>query len=107
MADGKQWYNNPNEPAKRKVSGNPARPVNKSGKPVVKASGNRPVDPRTGKPAARPNGSRVMVNKGVVKRPSGQPADKRIRVQSGKKPQQVRNNYGPAPASGLTCRAFR
>lgn len=100
MADGKQWYNNPNEPAKRKVSGNPARPVNKSGKPVVKASGNRPVDPRTGKPAARPNGSRVMVNKGVVKRPSGQPADKRIRVQSGKKPQQVRNNYGAAPASG-------
>ena len=59
MADGKQWYNNPNEPAKRKVSGNPARPVNKSGKPVVKASGNRPVDPRTGKPAARPNGSRA------------------------------------------------
>ena len=100
MADGKQWYNNPNEPAKRKVSGNPARPVNKSGKPVVKASGNRPVDPRTGKPAARPNGSRVMVNKGGVKRPSGQPADKRIRVQSGKKPQQVRNNYGAAPASG-------
>lgn len=100
MADGKQWYNNPNEPAKRKVSGNPARPVNKSGKPVVKASGNRPVDPRTGKPAARPNGSRVMVNKGDVKRPSGQPADKRIRVQSGKKPQQVRNNYGAAPASG-------
>lgn len=92
MADGKQWYNNPNEPAKRKVSGNPARPVNKSGKPAVKSSGKRPVQP--GKPVARPDGSRVVVKKGVVNRPSGKPSDKRIHVQSGRNPQNIRKDHG-------------
>ncbi len=92
MADGKQWYNNPNEPAKRKVSGNPARPVNKSGKPAVKSSGKRPVQP--GKPVARPDGSRVAVKKGVVNRPSGKPSDKRIHVQSGRNPQNIRKDHG-------------
>ena len=92
MADGKQWYNNPNEPAKRKVSGNPARPVNKSGKPAVKSSGKRPVQP--GKPVARPDGSRVVVKKGVVNRPSGKPSDKRIHVQSGRNPGNIRKDHG-------------
>ena len=92
MADGKQWYNNPNEPAKRKVSGNPARPVNKSGKPAVKSSGKRPVQP--GKPVARPDGSRVAVKKGVVNRPSGKPSDKRIHVQSGRNPGNIRKDHG-------------
>ena len=92
MADGKQWYNNPNEPAKRKVSGNPARPVNKSGKPAVKSSVKRPVQP--GKPVARPDGSRVVVKKGVVNRPSGKPSDKRIHVQSGRNPQNIRKDHG-------------
>ena len=92
MADGKQWYNNPNEPAKRKVSGNPARPVNKSGQPAVKSSVKRPVQP--GKPVARPDGSRVVVKKGVVNRPSGKPSDKRIHVQSGRNPQNIRKDHG-------------
>ncbi|MCR4730721.1 MAG: hypothetical protein K5881_07330 [Saccharofermentans sp.] len=92
MADGKQWYNNPNEPAKRKVSGNPARPVNKSGKPAVKSSGKRPVQP--GKPVARTDGSRVVVKKGGVNRPAGKPSDKRIHVQSGRNPQNIRKDHG-------------
>ena len=92
MADGKQWYNNPNEPAKRKVSGNPARPVNKSGKPAVKSSVKRPVQP--GKPVARPDGSRVVVKKGVVNRTSGKPSDKRIHVQSGRNPGNIRKDHG-------------
>lgn len=92
MADGKQWYNNPNEPAKRKVSGNPARPVNKSGKPAVKSSGKRPVQP--GKPVARPDGSRVVVKKGGINRPSGKPSDKRIHVQSGRNPGNIRKDHG-------------
>ena len=93
MADGKQWYNSPNEPARKNVGGNPARPVNKQGKPVAKPSGNRPAG-QAGKNMARPNGSRVQVSKGGVKRPNGKPVDKRIHVQQGKKPQPVRNNYG-------------
>ena len=92
MADGKQWYNNPNEPAKRKVSGNPARPVNKSGKPAVKSSVKRPVQP--GKPVARPDGSRVVVKKGGVNRPAGKPSDKRIHVQSGRNPGNIRKDHG-------------
>ena len=98
MADGKQWYNNPNEPAKRKVSGNPARPVNKSGKPAVKPTGKRPVQP--GKPVARPDGSRVVLKKDGISHPSGNPADKRFRVQPGRNPRKVVNNHGSAPSTG-------
>ena len=99
MADGKQWYNSPNEPAKKRVSGNPSRPVNKSGKPMAKPAGNRPVS-SSGKPIARPNGSRVQVTKGGAKRPSGKPVDKKIHVQSGKNPQKIRNNYSSPVTSG-------
>ena len=103
MADGKQWYNNPNDPAGRNNGGNPSRPVNKSGKPVQRSAANRPAGqsgrPQT-KPQAKPYGKNQQALRNGAKRPAGKPTDKTFRVQSGKKPQQIRNNYGTAPASG-------
>ena len=106
MADGKQWYNNPNEPAKRKVSGNPARPANKSGKPLSGSAVNRPAGSQgrpQGKPQAKPYGRNPQAIRSGAKRPSGKPADKRFRVQAGKKPVQVRNNgvSTAAPANSI------
>ena len=103
MADGKQWYNNPNEPAKRNASGNPARPVNKSGKPVSGSAANRPLNRpagQSGKPQAKPYGKNQQALRNGTKRPMGKPADKNIRVQHGQKPQQVRRGQVTAPASG-------
>ena len=103
MADGKQWYNNPNEPAKRNVSGNPARPVNKSGKPVSGSAADRPLNRpagQSGKPQAKPYGKNQQALRNGVKRPMGKPSDKTIRVQRGQKPQQVRRGQVTAPASG-------
>ena len=104
MADGKQWYNNPNDPARRNNGGNPVRPVNKSGKPVQRPAANRPSANRpagqSGKPQAKPYGKNPQALRNGAKRPAGKPSDKTIRVQSGKKPQQIRNNYGTAPATG-------
>lgn len=112
MADGKQWYNNPNEPAKRKPSGNPARPVNKSGKPVSGNAANavnRPAAPQgrtqgrpqgrlQGKPQAKPYGKNPQALRNGAKRPAGKPADRTFRVQQGKKPVQVRDNRTGAAA---------
>ena len=103
MADGKQWYNNPNEPAKRKPGGNPARPVNKSGKPISANAANRPVAPQgrpqgrpQGKPQAKPYGKNPQALRNGAKRPAGKPADRTFRVQQGKKPVQVRDNRAGA-----------
>ena len=79
MADGKQWYNNPNEPAKRNASGNPARPVNKSGKPVSGSAANRPLNRpagQSGKPQAKPYGKNQQALRNGIKRPMGKPSDK-------------------------------
>ena len=104
MADGKQWYNNPNDPARRNNGGNPARPVNKSGKPVQRPAANRPSANRpagqSGKPQAKPYGKNPQALRNGTKRPMGKPADKNIRVQHGQKPQQVRRGQVTAPASG-------
>ena len=99
MADGKQWYNNPNDPARRNAGGNPARPVNKSGKPVQRPAANRPAG-QSGKPQAKPYGKNQQALRNGPRRPAGKPSDKTIRVQSGRKPQQIRNNYGSTPVSG-------
>ena len=99
MADGKQWYNKPNDPARRNNGGNPARPVNKSGKPVQRPAANR-LAGQSGKPQAKPYGKNPQALRNGAKRPAGKPSDKNIRVQSGRKPQQIRNNHAGAPASG-------
>ena len=117
MADGKQWYNNPNEPAKRRPSGNPARPVNKSGKPVSGNAANavnRPAAPQgrtqgrpqgrlQGKPQAKPYGKNPQALRNGAKRPAGKPADRTFRVQQGKKPVQVRDNRAgtAAPSNSI------
>ena len=100
MADGKQWYNSSgNEPAKRKVSGNPSM----HGKPVAgRPQNGRPqgARPQSGKPqAGRPAGKQVQgqgANKPgsgslrvKVKRPNGMPAQTgRVHAQA-KRPQNI------------------
>ena len=52
MADGKQWYNNPENGQPKKPAGKPAGSAGKSGKPGMKPSGNRPVS-KQGKPMGK------------------------------------------------------
>ena len=52
MADGKQWYNSPENGQPKKPTGKPAGAVGKSGKPGMKPSGKRPVS-KSGKPVSR------------------------------------------------------
>ena len=100
MADGKQWYNNSgNEPAKRKVSGNPSM----HGKPGAgRPQNGRPqgARPQSGKPqAGRPQGKQVQgqgakkpgsgSSRVTVKRPNGMPAQTgRVHAQA-KRPQNI------------------
>lgn len=57
MADGKQWYNQPQgEPARKKPAGKPAGSVKKPGNPSAQKSGNRPVS-HSGKPMSKKSGS--------------------------------------------------
>lgn len=52
MADGKQWYNSPENGQPKKPTGKPAGANGKPAKPGMKPSGNRPVS-KSGKPAGR------------------------------------------------------
>ena len=52
MADGKQWYNNPENGQSKKPAGKPVGSAGKSGKPGMKPSGNRPVS-KSGKPMGK------------------------------------------------------
>ena len=52
MADGKQWYNSPENGQPKKPTGKPAGAQGKSAKPGMKQSGNRPVS-KSGKPAGK------------------------------------------------------
>ena len=52
MADGKQWYNSPENGRPKKPTGKPAGANGKHVKPGMKPSGNRPVS-KSGKPAGR------------------------------------------------------
>ena len=69
MADGKQWYNNPEQPA-RKQGANPSRPVNRQGKPSQGHAVKRP-NGQQARPQAKPNGQRPQQSGAGVKRPSG------------------------------------
>ena len=69
MADGKQWYNNPEQPA-RKQGANPSRPVNRQGKPSQGHAVKRP-NGQQARPQARPNGQRPQQSGAGAKRPSG------------------------------------
>ena len=100
MADGKQWYNGSgNEPAKKKVSGNPSM----HGKPGAgRPQNGRPqgARPQSGKPqAGRPQGKPVQgqgakkpgsgSSRVTVKRPNGMPAQTgRVHAQA-KRPQNI------------------
>ena len=103
MADGKQWYNSSgNEPAKRKISGNPSM----HGKPGAgRPQAGRPQNgrpqgarPQSGKPqAGRPQGKQVQgqgakkpgSSRVTVKRPNGMPAQTgRVHAQA-KRPQNI------------------
>ena len=52
MADGKQWYNSPENGQPKKPTGKPAGAQGKSAKPGMKQSGNRPVS-KSGKPVGK------------------------------------------------------
>lgn len=52
MADGKQWYNSPENGQPKKPTGKPAGAQGKSAKPGMKQSGSRPVS-KSGKPAGK------------------------------------------------------
>ena len=75
MADGKQWYNSPQGPDKKKAGGKPVNPAKKGAKPVGKSSG-APVSGQAGKKPVKSSGSPVN-GKPVKGRPmNGKPVAK-------------------------------
>ena len=106
MADGKQWYNSPQEGSAGKNGGKPVNPAKRPVKPGSKPSGNRPLK-ASGKPSGKVPGKTAPVTSGrpsgnMSSRPSGsmasRPSGSMTSSPSGKKIQT--SKAGMKPSAG-------